>query len=490
MVTKWKTASLKQLGVQLIDCDHKTPKAVENGVPYIGIPQMNKGRVDFDAKPRLISEEDFVTWTRKANPKYGDVILSRRCNSGETAYVPQNSKFALGQNLVLLRPEGERIHPEYLRWAVQSSEWWNEVAKYLNPGAIFESLKCADIPKFEIPEPPKSAQIKIAEILSAISDKIELNQQTNQTLEHMAQALFKSWFVDFDPVFDNMLAKVDFKLESLEDTLPEELVKKAEIRLLAINDLAVADSLKASLKALAQGSPPLMPQHATTHAHFPSELELNEQLGWIPKDWDVQKISSFSEILNGFAFKSEDYVSDGNFVLRTKNFKDNQVKRAQDDVYLPNEFMSSHHKYLSEPFDYHLVMVGASVGKCAIIYPHNLPALRNQNMWCFRAKIDTGVKQPFVKYMLDIAVSKSLGLASGSAREFFRKGDFGNQEICTGTNDIQYYFDVLCSQYLVKMGKNSAQIETLTKLRDTLLPKLISGELQIPDLKASGEKTA
>jgi type I restriction enzyme S subunit len=65
----WKIKTLNELGVKLIDCDHKTPKAQEAGVPYIGIPQLNNGHIDFEAKPRLISEEDYVKWTRKANPK-------------------------------------------------------------------------------------------------------------------------------------------------------------------------------------------------------------------------------------------------------------------------------------------------------------------------------------------------------------------------------------------------------------------------------------
>ncbi|PCC10284.1 restriction endonuclease subunit S [Pseudoalteromonas sp. JB197] len=278
MGSKWQSTSLKELGVRLIDCDHKTPKAVECGIPYIGIPQMDNGRINFDANPRLISEDDFKHWTRKANPMYGDIILSRRCNSGETVYVPRNSKFALGQNLVLLRPEGERVHPEYLRWAVHGKEWWNEVAKYLNPGAIFESLKCADIPKFKIPEPPISAQIKIAEHLSAISGKIELNQKINQTLEQMAQALFKSWFVDFDPVFDNLLASVDFNLENLETSLPDELIQKAQRRLAALNSLENAAECKASLSALAHEL------QAQTHA----AVQVSEKAAETPAETPVK----------------------------------------------------------------------------------------------------------------------------------------------------------------------------------------------------------
>ncbi|MBL0711035.1 MAG: restriction endonuclease subunit S, partial [Colwellia sp.] len=269
MVNKWTTTSLKDLGIKLIDCDHKTPKAVDNGIPYIGIPQMDNGRINFDANPRLISEEDFIKWTRKADPKYGDVILSRRCNSGETVYVPKNSKFALGQNLVLLRPTDDRIHPEYLRWVVHGYEWWNEVAKYLNPGAIFESLKCADIPKFKIPEPPKRDQIKISEVLSAISDKIELNHQSNQTLEQMAQALFKSWFIDFDPVIDNAL-----DAGITVNDFPEALQHRALLRKDSRKQAELLNEYK--------------PLPDDIRALFPSEFEQTDEpsigiKGWIPK---------------------------------------------------------------------------------------------------------------------------------------------------------------------------------------------------------------
>lgn len=227
MGSKWPLNSLKNLGVSLIDCVHKTPKATDNGIPYIGIPQMKNGAVDFSASPRLISEDDFNLWTVKAKPTFGDIILSRRCNPGETAYVPQGAKFALGQNLVLLRPDPEIIHPGYLRWAVNSPIWWDEVSKYKNPGAIFDSLKCADIPDFQIPEPPYQEQVLIDKCLLSLSDKIELNRQINQTLEQMAQTLFKSWFVDFDPAIDNALDAGFFEQDL---AFSEELLRRVEVR--------------------------------------------------------------------------------------------------------------------------------------------------------------------------------------------------------------------------------------------------------------------
>jgi type I restriction enzyme S subunit len=192
--------SLRDVGVTLIDCVHKTPAAVGQGFPYIAIPQLTRGIIDVDSA-RRISEEDMLEWNVKCNPREGDFILSRRCNPGVTAVVPKGFQGSLGQNLVLLRvTDPNRITPRYLRWATRGREWWNEVGRYINVGAVFESLRCADIPEFAIPVSSVAEQKAIAHILDTLDDKIELNRKANETLEAMTKALFKSWFVDFDPV--------------------------------------------------------------------------------------------------------------------------------------------------------------------------------------------------------------------------------------------------------------------------------------------------
>ncbi len=199
MCTEWEELSLREVGIQLLDCDHRTPVAQETGRPYIAIPQLRGGRI-VDSDARLISEDDFVQWTRRTRPQAWDVVLSRRCNPGETAFVPPGYDFALGQNLVLLRSDGKRIFPPFLRWLLRTPAWWEQVRTFINVGAVFDSLKCADIPKFRLPVPPLREQHAIASILGALDGKIELNRRMNRTLEGMARAIFKSWFVDFDPV--------------------------------------------------------------------------------------------------------------------------------------------------------------------------------------------------------------------------------------------------------------------------------------------------
>jgi type I restriction enzyme S subunit len=107
--------------------------------------------------------------------------------------------------------------PKYLRWVTRGKEWWHEIGRYINVGAVFESLRCADTPEFVIPVPPVAEQQAIAHILGTLDDKIELNRKTNETLEAMAKALFKSWFVDFDPV----RAKAEGRPTGLPDEISE-----------------------------------------------------------------------------------------------------------------------------------------------------------------------------------------------------------------------------------------------------------------------------
>src|SRR5438876_666817 len=102
MSGEWRRASLRESGVSLIDCEHRTPPASDTGYPYIAIPQIKDGRIDL-TEARRINRAHFMEWTRKANPAPNDVVLSRRCNPGETAFVPPGLMCALGQNLVLLR---------------------------------------------------------------------------------------------------------------------------------------------------------------------------------------------------------------------------------------------------------------------------------------------------------------------------------------------------------------------------------------------------
>ena len=223
MAGEWPIVSLREAGVSLIDCEHRTPPPAKHGYPYVAIPQVKDGRINLN-DVRYITREHFDEWTRKADPEPFDIVLSRRCNPGETGFVAEGLKFALGQNLVLLRSDGTKIFKPFLRWLVRGPQWWDQVSMYINVGAVFDSLKCVDIPGFRLPLPALPEQRAIAHILGTLDDKIELNRRMNQTLEAMARALFKSWFVDFDPVRAKMEGRDPGLPQHLADLFPDRLV--------------------------------------------------------------------------------------------------------------------------------------------------------------------------------------------------------------------------------------------------------------------------
>tara|TARA_R110002074_G_scaffold349634_1_gene520348 strand:- start:136893 stop:138302 length:1410 start_codon:yes stop_codon:yes gene_type:complete len=453
----------------VIDSLHKTPKYADVGRPMVRCTDVKYGRLDL-SKTFKVDDEVFAEFSRRYTPKHEDIIITRVGSYGITAIV-DDTDFCLGQNTSVIVP---KINPRYLYLALNSPYVKNQI-EFSVVGSTQKTLSLKAINNLDIPRFDSDIEDKIAEIIGDLDDKIELNRQTNQTLEQIAQAIFKSWFVDFEPVKAKIAAKQNGQNPELaamcaisgktEEQL-KDLIKEADAHGSA--NVAGGTTLRATLQQL-----------KTTAALFPDAL-VESELGEIPEGWDVVSINEHIDILNGFAFKSKDYSGQGTFVLRTKNFNaDRIVKRLNDDVFLPVEFLTSHKKFICEPYDYHLIMVGASIGNRGLIYPQLLPALRNQNMWCFRSKSDSYIKQVFVKHVLDSIVERSMGLASGSAREFFRKGDFGNQKICSGSISIQKAFSDLVLPIMEQQSNLDSEQDNISEIRDALLPKLLSGELEI-----------
>ena len=334
----------------------------------------------------------------------------------------------LVQRVCCIRARNE-ISQKYIKYLISSSKFRRYIDS-IKTGTSIPHISVKQLKDYPITIPGLLEQQRIANFLGALDKKIELNQKMNETLEEIAKTLFKSWFIDFDPV-----------------------------------------------KAKAEGRPIRLSKEISDL--FPDSFEESE-LGKIPKGWKVLNLESCIDVIGGHAFKSKDYIENGIFVLRTKNFTDGVVRFKDDDVFLSEKFLESHKSFKCEEFDYHLVMVGASIGKTGMIYPSILPALRNQNMWCFRPR-ESKYSRVFVKHTVDFVSKKLIGYASGSARDFFRKGDFRSNKLAIPSDEILISFSSLTDPILNKQAKNFKENETLKELRDTLLPKLISGELKIPD---------
>lgn len=433
----WKVLSLKRAGVTLIDCDHKTPEAVDEGYPYVAIPQLKDGHIKLDGV-RRISQSDFESWTKKLRPQANDVVVVRRCNSGESAHVPDGLQCAIGQNLVVLRADGTKVLPQYLRWLVRGSEWWDEVSKYMNVGAVFDSLRCRDIPNFELPIPPIEEQREISSFLATLDDRITLLRETNATLEAIAQALFKSWFVDFDPVRAKM-----------EGRAPEGMDE-------------------------------------ATAALFPDGFEESE-LGLVPRGWLPASVYDLATYINGAAYKAFDPNLErrGLPIIKIAELKAGvTTQTAYSAVAMPE-------KYRIMTGDILFSWSGnpdTSIDTFVWSYDQ---AWLNQHI--FRVLPHAALERSFLLRTLkhlrpvfaELARNKqTTGLGHVTV------ADLKRLRVIRPKTALIAHFNSVVSPIHERHFNNEKIAQSLSTLRDTLLPRLISGQLRLTEAETQIEALA
>jgi len=192
-------SSLSDVALAIVDCEHKTAPTQLCGIPSIRTTNIRNGRLDLESANR-VSEETYREWTARMEPRVGDLILAREAPVGEVGIVPSGTRVCLGQRTVLVRPDPDQAVPRYLLYLLLTPEMQHEL-KARSEGSTTPHLNVEDIRRFELPELPELPhQQRIAHILGTLDDRIELNRRMNRTLEAIARAIFKSWFVDFDPV--------------------------------------------------------------------------------------------------------------------------------------------------------------------------------------------------------------------------------------------------------------------------------------------------
>lgn len=337
---------------------------------------------------------------------------------------------------------------EYRSWVIGSAS--GTTVKHTSPSRIMD-FKCL--------VPPIQEQRVIAHILGSLDDKIELNRKMNETLEAMAQALFKSWFVDFDPVIDNAIAA--------GNPIPEELQGRAAIR-----------------EALGNERKPL-PQEVS--ALFPSEFELTEEMGWVPKGWNVTPLSEMINIIGGGTPKTSisDYWN-GNIpwfsVVDAPCSSDIFVIETEKHITQLGVDKSST-KIL--PTGTTIISARGTVGKCAMV---GTPMAMNQS--CYGIRGNEGISDGFIYYALREKVADLQGKSHGSVFDTITRDTFQNIFLPFSSELLTVKFEEQIKGLLDRVLINLTMSRSLSQLRDTLLPKLLSGEIRIPDAEKLAESAA
>jgi type I restriction enzyme S subunit len=211
----WHAMTMNDVMAEFYDGPHATPPPADEGPIYLGIKNMTEdGHLDL-SEIRHISESDYPTWTRRVEPRAGDLIFTYEASLHRYAIIPKGFRGTLGRRVALLRPRPDVVDTRFLLYLFTSPQWRNVVQRRINIGATVDRLPLTDFPQFPVRIPDLPTQHKIAAILSAYDDLIETNNRRITLLEEMAQRVYREWFVDFRYPGHGTIQLVDSPLGSI-----------------------------------------------------------------------------------------------------------------------------------------------------------------------------------------------------------------------------------------------------------------------------------
>lgn len=376
---------------------------------------------------------------RGCNVYAGDLVFPHRGAIGQVAIVPDDGaeRYMLSTSLMKLTCDTRRVDPKYVLYYFRSELGRHALLQHAStvgtPG-IGQPLK--SLRSIRLPVPPLTEQHAIAQILGTLDDKIELNRRMSETLEAMAQALFKSWFVDFDPV--------RAKSEGRDPGLPRPLA-----------DL------------------------------FPDSFE-DSMLGETPRGWGcgclgdvLAELVSGGRPKGGAAEEGVPSIGAGNVIgLGKYDFS--------KEKYVPREFYNELRRRGAavKPGDVLLYKDGARIGRKSYFdcgFPHTECAV-NEHAFIVRGKRPD--QQRFLFFWLDQdwMTQMIISLNSNSAQPGINQQGVRSLSVLTPPDCVLEAFDRLLSPISDRLFKSCLESRTLAAFRDTLLPKLISGELRVARL--------
>ncbi|MGP4953230.1 restriction endonuclease subunit S, partial [Psychrobacter sp. T6-1] len=427
----WCELTLEESMDAIIDYRGKTPKKTDSGIPLITAKIIKRGRIE--TVNEFISEDDYDTWMRRGIPNEGDVVMTTEAPLGEIAQL-DGRKIALAQRVITLRGKKDILDNTFLKY-LMISEYVQHQLDGRGTGTTVKGIKQSELRKVVLKFPSFKEQKAIAHILGSLDDKIELNRQMNETLEAMAQALFKSWFVDFDPVIDNALAA--------GNAIPDEFIERAEQR-----------------KAIEKKD------HSDIQGLFPDEFEFTEEMGWIPKGWVVESFGDVSICFDR---------------LRVPLSK--KQREDKKPGVIPYHGATSVMDYINEwIFDDIYLLIGEDG---SVIKEDGSPFVQyiwgktwvNNHAHVLQGKNGVGTEH----LMLFMQSQNLTAYITGAVQLKINQGNMNRIPFLNSGSKINERFTAIINPFYEKLRSTAEENETLSKLRDTLLPKLMSGELRISD---------
>jgi type I restriction enzyme S subunit len=408
MPKNWKIYKLEELTTKLGDGLHGTPKYSLDGEYYfINGNNLTNGKIEIKENTKRVDKAQYLKYQKPLNDR--TIFVSINGTLGNVATY-NNEKVVLGKSACYFNIN-DNVDKVFIKQFVSSPDF-----KYFlecnATGSVIKNISLKSMREYEIQLPPLPEQTQIANILSAIDDKIENNLAINKTLEDMAMALYKHWFVDFGP--------------------------------------------------------------------FQEGEFVDSELGLIPKGWEVKSFFDMFDLLSGGTPKTsnqeywngkfewvsaKDIGSSGSIYINDTEKKITQLGIDKSAT-----------KILPE--DTVIVVARGSVGKFGMI---TKPMCMNQS--CYGIYSKSNYSQPITYLLIDSLMKHFLNVAYGSVFDTITTSTFKTINVLVPPKNvmdkIRDEIDVLFQNKKTNIKEN----QSLTKLRDTLLPKLISGEVRLKEFR-------
>lgn len=423
----WQIKSLKALIAFTVDNRGKTAPTEDKGIPLIATNCIsNNDLYPVYENIRYVSQETYNNWFR-SHPEPGDILLTLKGNqNGAVCLVPDPVDFVIAQDMVALRTDDKIVDPLFLFAALRSSVAQHQI-KSLDVSGVIPHFKKSDFDKLMLPYPDSYTQKEIGKIYFNLCRKIDLLRRQVRTLEQIAQTLFNRWFVEFE--------------------FPDK-----------------------------QGQP----YKSSGGAMVESEL------GGIPLGWRVGALGDYVNVTNGYSYQGTE-LQPSNVVLvtlknfdRTGGFKMDGFKGLastnykKQHVVFPGDLVVAHTD---------LTQDAEVLGNPAII--QSVSEYQEYVISMDLVKVEPSksfIKKPFLYYLMKNRAFKyhCIGYANGTTVLHLSKKAIP-EYLFPMPHDIEILqrFNRIADANMKKITNNTRQIQTLTRLRDTLLPKLMSGQLRV-----------
>ena len=400
----------------IVDNRGKTCPTSEVGIPLIATNcVLNTHLYPVFDRIRYVDNETYDTWFRD-HPKPGDILFVTKGTPGRTCWVPDPVNFCIAQDMLAIRANKELIYPKYL-FALLRSSTVQKMIENLHVGTLIPHFKKSDFDKLLLPIPSDyKFQEKVGDLYFDICDKIELNRQINTTLEGIDLAIFQEWFVNF---------------------------------------------------------------------HFPGatgEME-NSELGSIPKGWKVSIFEDELEADRGLSYKGFGLESGNAMPMHNLNSIYEGGGYKYDGIkYYSGEYKDRH---VVKPGD--LIVANTEQGHKYLLigYPAIVPSLFgdtgifSHHIYRLRAKQSSYLTSDYLYYLLlqPLTREQIIGFANGTTVNMLKIGGLQRPKFVLPPRELVAKFSELAVNTRLKQEENIKESQILSELRDTFIPKLMSGEL-------------